>query len=516
MIREHLSKIVVVALMAVVVGVPFALQPSAPGSQSDATATRELIVYTPHNEQIRHEFARGFNAHRKAQGKSAVAFDWRAMGGTSDLRKIVLSQFEARAAEGRMDAGIGADLFFGGGAYEHNQLAAGVTVKRAGETLRESVIVPIELPDGMLERVFPSATIGGERLYHPERRWLGAAVSSFGIIYNRDVLQMLGLREPGTWSDLAEPSYTGWVALSDPAHSGSIAATYNTILRRHGWMKGWAVLRRVFANARYFTSSSAQVPVDVSAGEAAAGMCIDFYGRFQSGAIGGDRVGYVDPRHMTATTPDPISILRGAPHRELARQFVIWVLSKDGQRLWQRKAGAPNGPKQYALRRQPVRPDLYRNADETAHWTDPKVNPFATAKPVPDAMPGFYPMVAPVAHAMAIDVHAELTAAWAAIQRTPADAPRRKQMLALFDAMPKALRVNWPDRHLARQWPQAIASSEHPRHEEAARVLQQFGARLAKRYYGEANRERLLDDRLKWTKFFRDKYEQIVAMADRE
>ncbi len=200
--------------------------------------------------------------------------------------------------------------------------------------------MPIDLPEGMLEEIYPEPAIGGEPLYHPEHRWYGAAVSSFGIIYNRDVLQMLNLPEPRTWADLQSPSYRGWVALSDPAHSGSIAATYNIILRRKGWADGWHLLRRAFANARYFTSSSSQIPVDVSAGEAAAGMCIDFYGRFQAQAIGRNRVGYVDPKHMTATTADPIAMLRSAPHRELARQFIMWVLSKDAQRLWQRRVGA--------------------------------------------------------------------------------------------------------------------------------------------------------------------------------
>src|SRR5690606_24705363 len=124
------------------------------------------------------------------------------------------------------------------------------------------------------------------------------------------------------------------------AHSGSIAAAYNAIVMRLGWEEGWQTLRRIYANARYFTASATKVPVDVGSGEAAAGMCIDFYGRFQAGAVsaagGGSRVGYVDPPFMTAINADPISIMRGTANRELANEFVVWLLSVQGQRLWQR------------------------------------------------------------------------------------------------------------------------------------------------------------------------------------
>ncbi|MFW6059056.1 MAG: ABC transporter substrate-binding protein [Phycisphaeraceae bacterium] len=509
--REHLSKIVIVALLVIVVGLPFALRPAIPADEVADADAETLIVFTPHNEQIRHEFARAFNAWRTGQDKAPVRFDWRAGGGTSDLRRIVISQLEAKAEEGREDEGVGGDLFFGGGEYEHDKLAQGVTVTRKGKQVHIPAIVPIELPDGMLKDVFPQPTIGGERLYHPDHYWYAAVVSSFGIIYNRDVLDMLNLPAPRTWSDLQSAAYFGWIALSDPAHSGSIGATYNTILRRHGWTEGWRLLRRTFANASYFTSSASQIPVDISAGEGAAGMCIDFYGRFQAGAVGEDRVGYVDPQHMTATTADPIAVLRGAPNHELAREFLIWTLSKPAQRLWQRKIDAPDGPHQYELRRQPVRRDLYDDAQETQHWTDPNVDPFAAAKPIPEAMPDYYLMVAPVSHAMAIDVHDDLVAAWRTIQRTPRDDPRRAEMLRLFDAMPQELRVTWPDAHLAESWPQAIASSSHARHEEAASVLAEFNAHLAREFYG--NPSNLLDHRLKWTRFFRSNYRKIVALG---
>jgi ABC-type glycerol-3-phosphate transport system substrate-binding protein len=361
--------------------------------------------------------------------------------------------------------------------------------------------------------------IGGERLYHEDRLWLGTALSSFGIVYNRDLLAMLGTPRPSTWADLTEPRYENWLALADPGHSGSISATFNTVLRRQGWTEGWATLRRIFANARYFASAASKVPVDVSSGEAAAGMCIDFYGRFQVGAVRaagwsggeGSRLGYADPavqgKSMTATTADPVTLLRGAPNRELAEQFIAWVLSPDAQQLWQARLGTPGGPQKFELRRQPIRPDLY-TPDRKQHWADPEIDPFPTAVAIRPGMPDFFGMVSPVSKSMAIDIHGDLTDAWGAILDTPDDHPDKPEMLRLFDEMPPELTLTWPDTELEAQWPTILADEGHPRFEEAAAVLEDFLDRLDARGDDEK-----LRDQLRWTLFFQDNYRQIASMG---
>lgn len=485
-LRQHWKEAVILSLLAVVIGVPLVLNWSravaASGEEDDAL---RLVIYTPHNEQTRYEFERAFNAWRRARGESAVAFDWRAGGGTSDLRKAVLSQFEAAARAGREDQGVGADLFFGGGDYEHGQLARGVSVERNGEQVSIPVSVPPDLPPGLWEAAFPTNDIAGEPLVHKDRRWVGTALSSFGIVYNRDVLAMLGVDEPRTWSDLTDPRLRGWVELADPAHSGSITQAYNVILRRRGWDEGWKTLRRTFANARLFTASASGVPVDVSRGEAAAGMCIDFYGRYQAGAIegsGGDRVGYVDPPGETAATADPISILRGAPQAKLASEFVGWLLTREAQGLWQARRGTPGGVERYELRRQPIRRDVY-TPERRATWADPEIDPFGEARPLAEGTPNYYGLVAPISHAMAIDVHEDLVAAWETINRTPRNDPRRARMEALFDDMPPMLRG------------------------DVMAVADRWDAKKG----GDPDQK--LRDQAAWTQFFRARYRQVVAMG---
>ncbi|NBB83786.1 MAG: extracellular solute-binding protein, partial [Alphaproteobacteria bacterium] len=309
----------------------------------------------------------------------------------------------------------------------------------------------------------------------------GAVLSSFGIVYNRDVLKLLGLEAPTTWSDLADARYDGHVALADPSHSGSIRVTYDAILQRYGWQRGVRTLRRVFANARYFAPGASTVPVDVTSGEAAAGMCIDFYGRFQAQTVGpgrvarGARAGYVAPNGATVVTADPIGMVRGAPSPGLARRFVEFVLSRQGQALWNFGVGAEavapdgtvlRGPERFALRRSPIRRDIYAHFRE--HMADP-VNPYAIARPLPEGTPSYFTVLPDLLHAMCMDVHAELNAAWRAIGRTE-DPERRRAMRRAFDAMPFT----------------------------AEQLLESGG--------GD-------DERRRWTAFFRAKYRAVVQMA---
>jgi hypothetical protein len=93
--------------------------------------------------------------------------------------------------------------------------------------------------------------------------------------------------------------------------------------------------------------------------------------------VGEKRLRFITPPAATAITPDPIGILHGVKGEryELAKHFVEFLLTKQGQRLWIVRPGYPDGPRLRALRRPPVRRDLY--ADRTG-WSD-DVNYFEDA-----------------------------------------------------------------------------------------------------------------------------------------
>src|ERR1035437_4306376 len=207
--------------------------------------------------------------------------------------------------------------------------------------------------------------------YDPLDRWYGCCLSSFGICWNQDVLADHGIhRSPQGWTDLTDFSYYRLVALADPTQSGSINKAFEMLIQEQmraeltargiptgpaapedmaaAWRRALGVIRRIGANARYFTDSASKVPLDVAQGAAAAGMCIDFYGRFESEMIArserSHRMIYITPIGGSSVSVDPISLVRGAPHRELAERFIDFCLSPEGQQLWNTRVGEPGGP----------------------------------------------------------------------------------------------------------------------------------------------------------------------------
>ena len=463
--RNH-SFWVVVALLAVIL-IPVAFRSR---TRVSAKPDETLIILSPHNEAVRYEFERAFTAAHLQRTGRRVRIDWRTPGGTSEIARYLASaylgafQYEwesrlrqpwnaevqaafdnpkvapgdvtvaARARKAFLESKVscGIDLFFGGGSFDFGQQAAAGRLVAFGKL------------DAL--KAIPQ-TVGGEPYWDSQGRWAGAALSAFGICSNTDALQRIGFAGvPKRWSDLAEPRLSGAVALADPTQSGSAAKAFEMVIQQQivqaggdpaeGWKRGLRLIRRISANARYFSDSATRIVWDVESGDAATGMAIDFYGRFQSEAVrrsdGTSRLEYITPVGGSSFGSDPVGMLRGAPSRGLAREFITFVLSPQGQKLWNWEVGAPGGPRKYALRRLPILPELYAPEFERFR-SDPDVDPFLWARENPPYHPEWtaplFRTIAFVIQTVAIDPHDELCEAWGAL----IEAGFPPQATALFD-----------------------------------------------------------------------------------
>jgi iron(III) transport system substrate-binding protein len=464
--------IIILALVAIV-ALPFALRPTR---TAPAKADETLVIITPHNEAIRSEYSRGFADWYRARTGRTVNVDWRIVGGTSDIARFLEGEYvaafenhwtrrlgrpwgleiqagfqnsrlaadaapavrEARAAFLASDVSCGIDVFFGGGTYDLDKQAEAGRIVDSG--LRQMH------PEWFNAAVIPQQ-FGGEDYWHKDGLWFGTVLSSYGILFNRDSLRRLGFaHEPTGWSDLADPRFEREIGLADPTKSGSVAKAFENILQqqmqrrlgaatgadaearavREGWREGLRTIQLIGANARYFTDSSQKPPIDVAAGNCAAGLCIDFYGRQQQEAVrrrdASDRVGYVSPPGGSVNSVDPIALLRGAPHRSVAVQFIEYALSLEGQKLWNFKPGTPGGPQRFVLRRMPVRRDFYAHEEWKAWRSDPDDNPFSDPDPLiyrAQWTGDIFREMAFVIRVMCQDTHRELASAWRAIIAAP-------------------------------------------------------------------------------------------------
>ena len=516
------SRIIVLVLFVALLAAPFLFQDdtgSQASSKSDIDAI-PLIILTPHNEQIRGEFKRAFEAWHLEKFNQPVDVIWSVPGGTSDIRKMLEAQFEGALRDGRPLGGA-ADIMFGGGQYEHSELAKNISVTVDGELRETTISQPIDFDQTWLDDMYGTNKLANAELYDPDKHWFGTAISSFGIIYNNHALDEVGVQQPTYWQDLAHPELLGWVALGNPNQSGSIRKSFETILQQRGWVEGWQILRRVAANARYFSASSSKVPIDVSQGDAAAGVCIDFYGRFQVQVVSDsgddDRLGYVDPPGETSVDADPISLIRGAPQPEIARRFVEFTLTEEAQALWQfrRKTESNHdlGPVEFELRRMPIRRVMYEKYLD--HFID-QANPFETARAIEAIDPNYWSYVSLIFTAMVIDNHDELAEAWQGIITHPAypdagdivsaddvDDATLKDMLERFDAFPTVRDGSGMSYSLATDEHLSTIKAGWLKHGWAAAGL----------WPSAANPSDVL--RVEFSQFFRERYESIIDLADK-
>ena len=444
------ARIVIGLGFTIILGAPFVAQPPKTVAQP---TDRKLVLVSAHWEGIKEEFELAFAEHYSAETGESVDVEWLDQGGAGDIVRFLTSEFK------RTPESAGVDIFYGGGTDPFIRLA------------NEGLLHPYKLPDDILSQI--PRDYGGIPLYADDCTWYGAALSGFGIIYNKPVLDALGLRTPTTWSDLADPSFLSWVGTGDPSSSGSTHMMYEIILQAYGWEKGFAIVSALGGNARYFSKGSNQVPKDVSAGEVACGLCIDFYAGVEISEVGEERVGYVMPEGLTVINPDSIAIVKGAPNKDVAESFMRFVLSEGGQRLWILPQGAEGGPKRYGLSRLPVVPAVYEKYAEAAVV---KFNPFKWRTTLAyDAEKGSIRWTAlnDLLTAAIIQPHDELVRAWKLVSRLPSDHELRED----FDACT-----------LSEEEVLELASGKWADAEFRARERSRWGAQFRKKYIDLARR----------------------------
>src|SRR3569832_703204 len=244
----------------------------------------QLVIITPQLETVRRKFDRAFAAWYAGKYHRGVHIEYLSFGGGE-----IVKFFQASEVTYKRYGTYNVDLVWGG------------SDSLFSEALGSRYLETVSLEPGVLEAAFPTPDIGGVPLYDGAPggpRWFGAALSSFGIMYNRDVLAYLHLREPRTWADLADPRYSGWLELADPTRSGSAKAALQVIVEREiataaerhqsqeaAWARGMGLIRQIAANAKGFTQAANELPSTVSNGDVAAAMSIDFYARAQIAAV---------------------------------------------------------------------------------------------------------------------------------------------------------------------------------------------------------------------------------------
>ena len=379
-------------------------------------AQDELIIISPHPEGIETEFGKNFEKWYEAQTGRTVETDWRDVGGTSSNYRFIESEFK------RVPDGIGIDIFFGGGTDNYLRLS------------NMGWLHAYQLPRTQLEQMMQS--FQGIPLYDAEHQWYGAALSSFGIMYNEELRELLKLPKTTAWQDLGNLELIGRIGAADPRESGSAHMVYEIILQTLGWEEGFALLTKLGGNVRGFSAGANAIPTDVVAGQVIYGLAIDFYAYGQIAVVGADKIKYVVPADGAVVTADPIAIFKGAPNLPVAQKFLEFVLSEDAQKLWMLRDTDPEGPEwKGGLNRASVLPALYEKLGERCIVPNPfamEGSPFqydsAKGSTRWDIVDGLFGV-------LIINSHKDLVNAWKAIRKCK-DPAKRDAAMAVLTKIP--------------------------------------------------------------------------------
>jgi len=216
-----------------------------------------------------------------------------------------------------------ADVIWGGETVLYDMMAA------------DGFLIKLDVQKALLDRI--PATIGTPKpmpLKDPKGFWTGTMLEPYGIVYNEGlVTRRLRTTPPKTWEDmLSNPKFKGQIAQCTPDNSSSSHATYEVILQKYGWDKGWEWLSKLGAYTGQFVAKSGDVPAVVAKGEYALGFAVPSYMAFENFLNGGD-IRFIAPQGAYVT-PEPIGIIKNCKNPNAAKAFIEFLLTDEGQRLF--------------------------------------------------------------------------------------------------------------------------------------------------------------------------------------
>jgi iron(III) transport system substrate-binding protein len=282
-------------------GAPAQPAPAQPGRELSG----RLVIYSS-------IFADGAEALKKGfeQAHPKVSVEFINPGGT----EVILKRLDAERARPQ------ADLMHSGFSTEYR------------EAVKLGLIEPVD-PKLVMGDLPESLDLGGVKVPLKDKNnyFFVWGIQFGGIEVNTERLKALKLPRPESLQDLTKPVYRGHIIFMKPQNSST--AFTNVIYTYHALGNDDAKFREFWdklnANIAFYTEKSATLYSLVAKGEAAIGIA-------GSRAVYRDQqegypVDFIYPADGSVVLDNSMALVKGAPNRELAIEFMRWHLSREGQ-----------------------------------------------------------------------------------------------------------------------------------------------------------------------------------------
>ncbi len=289
-----------------------AFSTAAPLAYSAPQYEEKLILITPSRSDLLEAIKAKFEAYAREKLGVNVKMEFIKAGSPECMNRVI-------AWNGKPEA----DIFFGGDLTFHQKL-------------KEKGLLEAYEPKSEGYRQLPFTFMGvqikdRDHMWHPKLWW------GHGFVYNKQVIEKLNLNVPKTWDELLDPKWRDLIVMCTPSRSSSTTINVMIVLQAKGWDKGWAYWRRLAANVGTFVQRSHDVHDLVDKGEYAVGF------GYHLAAIVDATKGYpvsiyLDPRGFIVSG---VSMLKGAPHPNIAKAFLDWWYTPDAQEAALSVGGIP-------------------------------------------------------------------------------------------------------------------------------------------------------------------------------
>ncbi|MDW5299950.1 MAG: ABC transporter substrate-binding protein [Sedimentibacter sp.] len=160
--------------------------------------------------------------------------------------------------------------------------------------------------------------------YDADHTYTGTKIISTGIIVNTDVVKS----EITSLKDLLKPEIKDELIMPSPLYSG--AAAYNLGVITRTYNLGWDFYQGIKENGVTVGKGNGTVQTAVLAGEKGCGIIVD-YMAIRAKAEGAP-VEFIYPSEGSLIVTEPIGIIKGTEQEDIAKAFVDFILSEDGQK----------------------------------------------------------------------------------------------------------------------------------------------------------------------------------------
>lgn len=157
--------------------------------------------------------------------------------------------------------------------------------------------------------------------------WVGIKAWMTGFCVNTIECKSLKLPTPTSLDDLLNPVYRGYLAMPNPASSGTGFLTVSAILQTMGENKGWAYLDKLHANIARYTHSGSKPCKLAGAGEVAIGISFAYRGFMQKQK--GEPVLTVFPSEGSGWDVEANCLIKKSTIKPAAKKFLDWAIGEE-------------------------------------------------------------------------------------------------------------------------------------------------------------------------------------------